>query len=378
MALMAAGVSAQQQDCLSLSSDKNIMDAAVGDEVTYTISLVHNSDSLYAAFSCDLWLPEGVEIVKTKVGRLSYFFVPVSGSDFDTSFGLFNYSEGQRSEAERYGNDGMFYRLIAKTDNPVEIYFPYDEEALDLFTFKVKKTADFEGDVCPIYLRLVEFAAQIAYVENRGEDNEVIHLDKNDNDEVVVTTHIFPNTKSIALKINDSKFGTLCIDDDLDFSDSELTANVCSGTDDGYVQVTPVEKPAAKTPLIIKGEAGSYFLKANYGETSAEVSNLLLGTPNEALTVSGSNTYAMASKEKDGANVVGFYRVQEGVEIPRYKAYINSSEGVDGFIFEETTGIRTVQENTISNDVYSITGSKVNNATQKGVYIMNGKKVVVK
>ena len=104
-----------------------------------------------------------------------------------------------------------------------------------------------------------------------------------------------------------------------------------------------------------------------------------MGTPDEAIPVAGNTTYAMASKVKDGANVVGFYRVQEGVVIPRYKAYLNSTADVEGFIFEETTGINTVERAENANqDIYTITGAKVNNAAQKGVYIMNGKKVVVK
>ena len=378
MVLMAAGAYAQNQDHLSITSDVNIMDAAVGDEVTYTIRFEHVTDSVYAGLSFDLWLPEGLEMVKTKVGRESKWFWPAEGGDF--SYSAFNSTEGKRNEPERYGgNEGMFYRLIGKTDAPTENYFPYDEEYLDLFWFKVKKTADFEGDVCPIYLRLVEFASQA-----KGLDGENLILDTQYNeetgkDEVVVTTHHFPDTKAISLKINECNYGTLCINDDLDFAETGISANVCTGNEDGFVQVAPIEKPAAGTPLILKADAGSYMLKANYGESSEPVSNLLLGTPDEPLTVTGSNTYAMAVKEKDGANVVGFYRVQEGVQIPRYKAYINSAEGVEGFVFAETTGISNIENaDNASQDIYTITGAKVNNAAQKGVYIMNGKKVVVK
>ena len=378
MVLMATGAFAQNQDHLKLTADKNIMEADVDDVVTYTISLGHVTDSLYAGFSCDLWLADGLEVVQTKVGRLWYTFVPVPGSDFSDA-SIFNYSEGLRTEPERYGNNGEFWRLIAKTDQPTQIYFPYDEGLLDLFTFQVKKTENFKSDVCPIYLRLVEFASQIKSVENKGKNNEIINLDLNDAGEVIVTTHHFPDSKSIALKIGENKFGTLCINDDLDFSDSEISANVCTGIEDGFVKVTEIEKPAAGTPLILKANAGSYFLKANYDESSAAVSNLLLGTPDEPLTVTGNNTYALAAKVKDGANVVGFYRVQEGVEIPRYKAYINSAEDVEGFVFEETTGISNIENAENANqDIYTITGAKVNNAAQKGVYIMNGKKVVVK
>lgn len=379
MVLMAAGAYAQNQDHLSMTSDKNILDAAVGEEVTYTIRFEHITDSVYAGLSFDLWIPEGIEMIKTKVGRVNKWFVPVEGGDFSYA-DAFNTSEGKRSEPDRYGgNAGEFYRLIGKTDAPTENYFPYDEEYLDLFWFKVKKTADFQGDVCPLYLRLVEFASQVKELDGDDIILDTQYNPETGKDEVIVTTHHFPDTKAIALKINENKFGTLCINDDLDFSDSEISANVCTGNEDGYVQVAEIEKPAAGTPLILKANAGSYMLKANYGESSPAVSNLLLGTPDEPLTVTGDNTYAMAVKVKDGANVVGFYRVQEGVEIPRYKAYINSAEGVDGFVFAETTGISNIENaDDASQDIYTITGAKVNNAAQKGVYIMNGKKVVVK
>lgn len=382
MVLMAAGASAQNQDHLKLTADKNIMDAAVGEVVTYTISFENVTDSMYAGFSCDLWLPDNVVLKQYDVDGVKVYFLPVEGSDFTRSF--FTYNEGKRTDPSRYGgNNGEFYRLIAKTDRPNELYFPTAGKTKNLFTFQARKSKNFEDDVCPIYLRLVEFASQIiGFEEEEDEFGDVTLIpvnDMNDNNEVIVTTHHFPDTKSIALKINESKFGTLCINDDLDFSESGISANVCSGVEDGFVQMSEVTKPAAATPLILKGEAGSYFLNANYGEKDAPVSNLLVGTPDEAISVAGNTTYAMASKVKDGANVVGFYRVQEGVVIPRYKAYLNSTADVEGFIFEETTGINTVERAENANqDIYTITGAKVNNAAQKGVYIMNGKKVVVK
>lgn len=379
MVLMATGAFAQNQDHLKLTADKNIMDAEVGELVTYTISLGHVTDSVYAGFSCDLWLPDGVVLVETPYEVdddefEDFLFAPVKAGDF-SRLSRWNFQAGYRNDPDRYGNDGYFYRLIAKTDNPVKYYFPTQGRSLDLFTFRVKKSADFEGDVCPLYLRLVEFASQIKGFDADGKAIQ----DLNDAGEVIVTTHKFPNSKSIALKINETKFGTLCINDDLDFTETGITASVCTGVNEGFVQVAEITKPAAGTPLIIKGEAGSYYANANYDESDAPVSNLLVGTPDEPLTVEGNNTYAMAAKMKDGANVVGFYRVQAGVQIPRYKAYLNNAADVEGFIFEETTGINVVESAVNTNqDIYTITGAKVNNASQKGVYIMNGKKVVVK
>jgi hypothetical protein len=48
------------------------------------------------------------------------------------------------------------------------------------------------------------------------------------------------------------------------------------------------------------------------------------------------------------------------------------------FTFIDPTGINEVTTTIDNNEVYSISGVRVNNAQQKGIYIINGKKVVVK
>ena len=62
--------------------------------------------------------------------------------------------------------------------------------------------------------------------------------------------------------------------------------------------------------------------------------------------------------------------------IPRYKAYLNSTADVEGFIFEETTGINAIKENA-NNRYFNLQGVEVAQPT-KGLYIVNGKKVLVK
>ena len=71
-------------------------------------------------------------------------------------------------------------------------------------------------------------------------------------------------------------------------------------------------------------------------------------------------------------------RCAEGVVIPRYKAYMESSAAAESMLFEETTGIQQVKTNVANNDVFTISGVKVNDTQRKGIYVTNGKKVVVK
>ena len=52
---------------------------------------------------------------------------------------------------------------------------------------------------------------------------------------------------------------------------------------------------------------------------------------------------------------------------------------VDGFLVEdEATAITGAKMNAQQENVYNLSGQKINNQLKKGIYIVNGKKVVVK
>ena len=160
-----------------------------------------------------------------------------------------------------------------------------------------------------------------------------------------------------------------------------------TSTEKGYVSA--VEKPELigckgivsrelrpAGTVIINGEPGTYNLYTTRDEVAKDADNVLEGTVDAPLKVAENNVYALADK---GANGIGFFRCQEGVEIPKHKAYYHSKDAsVDAFIFEGTTGIREAVAGNDASDAYTISGMKVKNTSKKGVYIVNGKKVVVK
>ena len=139
------------------------------------------------------------------------------------------------------------------------------------------------------------------------------------------------------------------------------------------VQREEVVKVPANTPVILVGAKGPYFLKsAEENGLTAPATNVLKGTADGPYTATN-KTFALASKNEG----VGFYRCEADVVIPQYKAYIESDSSADeSFLFEETTGISSVEAEAGNTDAYTISGVKVKNPTQKGIYIINGKKVV--
>ena len=85
-----------------------------------------------------------------------------------------------------------------------------------------------------------------------------------------------------------------------------------------------------------------------------------------------------------GTNGVGFYLVEKGSAITAGKAYLEVSGGAArqfiGFGDDnETTGIQTVanSQQSAANSYYDLQGRRVAQPT-KGLYIVNGKKVVIK
>ena len=130
--------------------------------------------------------------------------------------------------------------------------------------------------------------------------------------------------------------------------------------------------------VIVKSEAGSVLLEED--ETSTETftgSNDLKGS-DTALAVEGSdNIYVL----KNGA----FIWAVSGT-LPAHKAYIVYPKSaltrrlVISFDGDDTTGIESVSQQPMTNGdtVYDLQGRKVKGQPSKGVYIVNGKKVILK
>lgn len=104
--------------------------------------------------------------------------------------------------------------------------------------------------------------------------------------------------------------------------------------------------------------------------------------------VTHDNIRAFNINTADSRNPIGFYKVKSNVtNIPGNKAFLvltNAEAQAKGFVLEfedgSTTGIETIENSkhsTESGIYYDLQGRRVENPT-RGVYIVNGKKVVIK
>lgn len=133
----------------------------------------------------------------------------------------------------------------------------------------------------------------------------------------------------------------------------------------------------ANTPVVLKGNAGSYIFQQT---SSAEaISNNDLKFNTEDFVVPEDKTYYGLAQKGEGC---GFYPVEKGETVPAYKCYLllsNPSAAKSFYPFNIATGIqsavwRPIQQRGVR---YNLAGQRVGDS-YKGVVIENGKKIVVK
>lgn len=183
-------------------------------------------------------------------------------------------------------------------------------------------------------------------------------------------------TKAESITISSAGWATYSSNYPLDFTGiTALTAYTASkyGSAVKFNKVTG--KVPANTGLLVKGETANVPVCA-----SAEaVSNLLVGVPAE--TVKDAGTIFVLMK---GSKGIGFYKNTNDFTLRANSAYLPAEDvpTTDARAFialdDETTGIadvRSLKDNTES--MFDLQGRKIAKPT-KGLYIVNGKKVVVK
>lgn len=121
-----------------------------------------------------------------------------------------------------------------------------------------------------------------------------------------------------------------------------------------------------------------------------DANNILYGSDEPTMTneiVEGDNLYYVLSTDKNGENVGFYWGAKKGVAFMNgaHKAFlaIPKSSGVNAssFVFDELTGIRaiTVDSTEGAEGVYTLSGMRIDGKQlPKGIYIVNGKKMVIK
>jgi len=202
-----------------------------------------------------------------------------------------------------------------------------------------------------------------------------------------------PQDEKPMLTIGEAGIATYCPAEDVDFTTlTNVKAYIGGGfnRETGVLTMMRVYDVPAGTGLLVKGAAGTYEVPKS--PSPSVYVNLLQGvTTARALsaTLGGYVNYVLGS----GSQGVGFYKVgASGISLEAGRAYLQipaetaSSRGVLSLRFEdeeEATGVddaarlNSKDEITNNNVLYDLQGRRVEKP-QRGIYIQNGKKVIVK
>ena len=187
------------------------------------------------------------------------------------------------------------------------------------------------------------------------------------------------------VNVGSSGFATYCSPNALDFSGiTDVRAYVASDFDSATntLTMTRVMEVPAGEGLYIVGTEGSYEIPET--TTDMTYSNLLKGVTKATYIdspTSSKTNFILA----DGIHGIGFYTLSEGGELAGGKAYLQlptaSVTDVKAFNFvfdDDATGIVSPKFSPKGkNVIYNLAGQQVNKA-QKGLYIVKGKKVIIK
>ncbi|MBR5037701.1 MAG: hypothetical protein IKX65_03145 [Prevotella sp.] len=242
------------------------------------------------------------------------------------------------------------------------------------YSFYVESTSTVSGKEGLLFSMEVSFADDFEGGEGKFKD---ILIAGNEEDAPADVTFTFEKaaTETVTIPIS-NEWNTYCCEKALDFEGVEgVVAYVVSSVTTTEANTTNVTQiPANEGFLIQKITADVTSIEVPVIASAAAVTNKLVGTTVE-IPIAAEN-YVLSN---------GKFVKCLGGTLPANKAYLPKDEvptsadakGIAIVFDGNTTGINEVQKAETDGAIYNLSGMRVSK-TQKGVYIMNGRKVIVK
>ena len=277
------------------------------------------------------------------------------------------------------------YLILKINDEPVVLSFDIKGNGFSGGTFKVQISADGETYTDLATYTELGTAETKTFISKTANTRYIkwIYTEKS-NGNVGLGNIYVSNELATATTISSTGWSTYCSPVALDFNGLEVEAYIATGVEGTKVVTSALKGTVpANTPLLLKGTAEEEYDIPVIASSTTDVSGnkLVAGTGAAVAKEAGVTRYVL-SATNDGKAV--FKMIDEDpATVPVGKAYLEisgSSAPMLSFYGDgETTGIRPIDNGQLimDNVIYDLSGRRVENPT-KGVYIMNGKKVLVK
>lgn len=172
-------------------------------------------------------------------------------------------------------------------------------------------------------------------------------------------------------------YATFASNNALDFTESDIKAfyATVSGSELTFTQIKKV--PANTGVLLYKDGGTTVNIPTLTGAKDDVLNNVFVQGKGEAVSYAANDQNYILFNGEDG---LGFYRADNNkVATNRAYIHIDGGAGVKSFAInlDDTDAIGAIKAVNDNADIFNLAGQRVNKA-QKGVYIVNGKKVLVK
>lgn len=309
----------------------------------------------YTAFSLTLNVPKGVKIAQVKQDR-----------NYKNDIRLTERLDDHTISCNML-EDGRTIKIIAYSPSNAEFYPDnVDGEPIDsIFSIGlVAEPAMCNGNYV-ISIEGCKFVLPDATASVPGEPIEASMTIVGGKDHI-----------TIDYLMTDAGVGTLILPFDAEIPDG-LRAFKCTEIVGESVMLVEQSRIAANEPLLMAGEMGNYSFKG-VPKNNADVysDGLLTGV---YVPMSITEGYMLQSQE----GKVGFYKVNPDnpTTVPAYSCFLNANRDIEFFALSiyGTTGLEELPKNSSANvSVFDMQGRKINKVRDRGVYIIDGKKQVVK
>ena len=234
-----------------------------------------------------------------------------------------------------------------------------------------------------------DFAEYEMYNINTAEISTTKEVVYNPNN----TQYVFKPLKAVRLyepvelatvTIGDAGYATYCSESALDFTGSGVEAYYATAEGSTVKFDNAIANPAANTGLLLKAPEGNYEVIKVVSGTDVSSTNLLkanfeVKTVGTTAGCDYGKVFILARHNEK----LGFFKADNGRELSAGKSYLYLPEALareEGFpLDDDVTGVSAALMNneTMNNEAYNLQGQRIGKPS-KGLYIVEGKKIVVK
>ena len=209
-----------------------------------------------------------------------------------------------------------------------------------------------------------------------GEDHIIVYIFIDIADFVGYPVEVHLGYARAMMAVNaEAKYGTFCAPYAVEVPADVQAYTVPSVATNGKLTLTEVANTIpANTPVVLYAEAGLEAVETfGVAEDGTPVAGLLTGVFEETTAPVGS--YVLQNLNEK----VGFYQVAAGSQptVGANRCYLTASSSIKAFFFDEdATGIANMKgQNDQNSVIYNLAGQRLNKV-QKGINIINGKKIL--